>query len=264
MFYILFIFLIGICVGSFLNVLVFRTHEQKSLVRSRSKCQKCEMAIAWYDLVPVLSFFLLRQRCRHCKSAISWQYPLVELATGLLFVLVFLFHFDALTGVFPATDTLPAIIPFLVRDLIFSIFLIVLFVYDFKYQLLLDRFTIPAMVVALLINLFLGVSIWSMLMGAIMIGGFFFVQWFLSKGKWIGDGDIRMGTLMGLMLGLTQGLVALFLAYILGAAVGVVLLVSKKARMKTQIPFGTFLAVATFVALLWGEQILQWYLGMFI
>jgi len=254
MLYVFFIFLIGICVGSFLNVLVFRTNEQKSLVRSRSKCQKCEVAISWYDLVPVLSFFLLRQRCRNCKGAISWQYPLVELVTGLLFVLVYFVHFDSL----------PAVIPFLVRDLIFTIFLILLFVYDLRYHLLLDRFTIPAMIVALLINLFLGVSVWSMLIGAVVIGGFFFVQWRLSKGKWIGDGDIRMGALMGLMLGLTQGLVALFLAYILGAAVGVVLLVSKKARMKTQLPFGTFLAMATFVSLIWGEQILQWYLGLFI
>ena len=254
MLHIIFIFLIGICVGSFLNVLVFRTHDERSVMRGRSKCIKCEVPIAWYDLIPILSYILLRQRCRKCKSSISWQYPLVELVTGLLFVVVFLVHLDKLTLVDPV----------LIRDLIFTIFLIVLFVYDLKYQLLLDRFTIPAMIVALLINLFLGVSIWSMLVGAIVIGGFFLVQWLLSKGKWIGDGDIRMGALMGLMLGLTQGLVALFLAYILGALIGIVLIVSKKARMKTQIPFGTFLALATFVSLIWGEQILQWYLGLFL
>ena len=103
-----------------------------------------------------------------------------------------------------------------------------------------------------------------MLLGALVIGGFFLIQWLLSKGKWIGDGDIRMGVLMGLMLGLENGLVALFIAYILGAAIGVILLVSKKARMKTQIPFGTFLALATFVSLLFGEQILNWYLSLFM
>jgi len=215
------------------------------------------MPIAWYDLIPVLSFVLLRQRCRSCKGAISWQYPLVELVTGVLFLVI---YFNAVTGVSPDSDKLMLVIP----HIIFTIFLIVLFVYDLKYKLLLDRFTIPAMIVALLLNLFLGIPVWSMLLGAIVIGGFFLIQWLLSKGKWIGDGDIRMGALMGLMLGFEHGLVALFLAYMLGAAVGVILIMSKKAKMHTQIPFGTFLAVATFVSLLWGEQIVQWYLGLFL
>ena len=236
--------------GSFLNVLVFRTHDEQPFFRGRSKCIKCEVPIAWYDLIPVLSFFLLRKRCRNCKSAISWQYPLVELVTGLLFL-----------GLWLRPDFA---IEYLVRDAIFTIFLIVLFVYDLKYQLLLDRFTIPAMIAALLLNLFLGVPVWSMLVGAIVLGGFFLGQYWISKGKWIGDGDIRMGALMGLMLGLEHGLVALFLAYVLGATVGLILIVSKKAKMHTQIPFGTFLALTTFVSLLWGEQIVNWYLNLFM
>ena len=236
--------------GSFLNVLVFRTHDEQPFFRGRSKCIKCEVPIAWYDLIPVLSFFLLRKRCRNCKSAISWQYPLVELVTGLLFL-----------GLWLRPDFA---IEYLVRDSIFTIFLIVLFVYDLKYQLLLDRFTIPAMIAALLLNLFLGVPVWSMLVGAIVLGGFFLGQYWISKGKWIGDGDIRMGALMGLMLGLEHGLVALFLAYVLGATVGLILIVSKKAKMHTQIPFGTFLALTTFVSLLWGEQIVNWYLNLFM
>jgi len=250
MLYGIFVFLIGICVGSFLNVLVFRTHDERSFMRGRSKCIKCEVPIAWYDLVPVLSFILLRRRCRKCKSAISWQYPLIELATGLLFL-----------GLFLRPDFS---IEFFIRDAIFTIFLIVLFVYDLKYQLLLDRFTIPAMIVALLFNLFLSVPVWSMLVGALVLGGFFLGQYWISKGKWIGDGDIRMGVLMGLMLGLQDGLVALFLAYILGAVVGVVLIMSKKAKMHTQIPFGTFLALTTFISLLWGSEIISWYLGLFL
>ncbi len=256
------VFLIGICVGSFLNVLVFRTHENRGLIKGRSKCQSCEIAISWYDLVPVLSFILLRRRCRSCKNVLSWQYPLVELVTGLIFAGLYLVHFNALTGVTPDPDTLAGVIPFM-RDAIFTIFLIVLFVYDLRFHLLLDRFTIPAMIVAILLNLFVGVPVWSMLLGAVILGGFFLGQYLLSKGQWIGDGDIRMGVVMGLMLGLRDGLVALFLAYIIGAAIGILLLLTKKAKFKTQIPFGTFLAAATLVALLFGEQIVGWYLSLF-
>lgn len=178
----------------------------------------------------------------------SWQYPVIELATGLL--LAGLFMVNGFSILF-------------LRDAIFTIFLIILFVYDLRYHLLLDRFTIPAMIVALLLNLFIGVPVWSMFVGAIVLGGFFLGQYWLSKGQWIGDGDIRMGVVMGLMLGLRDGLVALFLAYVIGAAIGVLLLLTKKAKFKTQIPFGTFLAGATLVSLLFGGQIVSWYLALF-
>ena len=270
MIYAILIFLIGICVGSFINVLVLRTHKECKFLRGRSKCQKCQQVIAWYDLIPIVSFLVLRKRCRKCKEPISWQYLAVELATGLAFVLVYLTNIDALTGVFPTTDTLAplhqgfggqaGVIPML----IFTFFLIVIFVYDLKYQLILDRFSVPAMVVALVLNLLLGVSLWSMLIGAVVVGGFFLIQWLLSKGTWIGDGDIRLGILMGLILGWKFALVALFLAYVIGALVGVIMILTKKAKMKTQIPFGTFLAAATYVTMLFGSEMLSWYLGLFI
>ena len=106
MIYAILIFLIGICVGSFINVLVLRTHKECKFLRGRSKCQKCQQVIAWYDLIPIVSFLVLRKRCRKCKEPISWQYLAVELATGPAFVLVYLTNIDALTGVFPTTDTL--------------------------------------------------------------------------------------------------------------------------------------------------------------
>jgi leader peptidase (prepilin peptidase) / N-methyltransferase len=250
MIYIILIFLIGICVGSFINVLVLRTRKNQKFLGGRSKCRKCEQVIKWYDLIPLLSFFMLRKRCRGCKEKISWQYPLVELVTGLLFILVYLVQHDALAVVIPI--------------LIFTTFLIIIFIYDLKYQQILDRFSVPAMVIAFVLNLLLGVSIWSMLIGAALIGGFFLAQWLLSKGTWIGDGDIRLGVLMGLILGWQNGLVALFLAYVIGALVGVIMLATKKAGMKTEIPFGTFLAAATLVSMLWASQILDWYFGLFI
>lgn len=252
------LFVIGVCVGSFLNVAVFRTHEEDSMVKGRSKCQSCEIPLGVRDLIPVVSYMALRGRCRRCKSVISWQYPLVELTTGFLFVLLYLTPNLS----YVANLGLEGSILFL-RDLVFVTFLILLFVYDLRYMLLPDKFTIPAMIVALLLNLVLGfISPELMISGAFILGGFFWVQYVISKGAWVGGGDIRLGALMGLMLGLWQGLVALFLAYIIGALVAVGLLATGKADRKTQLPFGVFLTFGTVIMLLSGEVILDWYLGL--
>lgn len=129
----------------------------------------------------------------------------------------------------------------------------------------LDRVTIPSMFIALVANFFLGaIPLWSLLAGGLVIGGFFFLQFAVSKGAWIGDGDIRLGVLMGLMLGLPQGLVALFLAYVFGAVVSIILLSIGKAHRKTQLPFGTFLCFASAITLFYGQDLLNWYLGFFL
>lgn len=246
----LFIFILGVSIGSFINAAVFRVKNHESLTNTRSKCRSCEVPIDVKDLIPILSFFILRRRCRKCHSVISWQYPLVEFVTGLLFVIAF-FHAETLF-VF-------------VRDAIFISYLIILFVYDLRFMLILDRFTIPAMILAVLLNLWLGiVPAWAMLAGALVIAAFFYGQFVISRGTWVGGGDIRMGALMGFMLGLTHGLVALFLAYIIGALVGLGLLLFKKVHRKTQIPFGTFLSVATVIVLFFGQPLIKWYLGFFL
>ncbi len=244
------IFLLGLCVGSFLNVVIFRVHEGESVARGRSKCQSCEEPIDARDLVPVLSYLMLKGRCRRCKSVVSSQYPVVELVTGVLFLLAFQKH--GLSLLF-------------IRDAVFVSYLIIIFVYDLRHMLIIDRFTIPAMIFAVIVNMWLGVvPAWSILVGGLVLAAFFWIQFLISKGTWVGGGDIRMGALMGFMLGLEQGLVALFIAYLLGAIVGVGLLVTGKANRKTPIPFGTFLASATVIVLFMGEQMINWYLGLFV
>jgi leader peptidase (prepilin peptidase)/N-methyltransferase len=257
----LLVFLVGLSVGSFLNVLVFRTHEGRPPT-GRSRCATCRRTIAWYDLIPVASFFLLRGRCRRCQGEIAWQYPLVEAATGLLFFIVF--TREAALAPSSLGDFFAATLVFLLRDFVFTAFLILVFVYDLRYMLIPDRFTIPAMLAALVFNVWLGVSTGSLLAGAVVIGGFFLAQYAVSRGTWVGDGDIRLGVLMGLMLGLRDGMVALFLAYVIGAAVGIWLLLARKASPKTPIAFGTFLSVGTFVALLWADPIVAWYVELFM
>lgn len=240
--------LIGLCIGSFLNVVIFRTHEDVPIT-GRSMCLKCEVPIQNRDLIPVLSFILLRGRCRNCEEEISWQYPAIEAATALLFAFIAATTADAAT---------------ILRLAIFTVFLIIIFVYDLRYHFILDRFTLPAMILAIVLNFVSGaVSPDSMLIGGGVIGGFFLAQFLVSKGKWVGGGDIRMGVVMGLMLGWQLGLLALFLAYVSGAFVGIVLLLMRRLKMGSHVPFGTFLALGTFVALLWGQPILDWYLRYF-
>ena len=243
--------------GSFLNVAIFRAHEDEKL-RGRSKCMKCEIPIGAKDLVPVLSYLLLKGRCRNCKQVFSWQYPAVELATGLLFIIPPLIK-GGLGGV--SFDLLPI----LIRDWVFISFLIIIFVYDLKHMLILDRFTIPAMIFALIANLWIGIiPAWLLLLGAVVLAGFFYIQFLISKGKWIGGGDIRLGALMGFMLGLQYGLVALFLGYVFGAVFGLILMALNKANKKTMIPLGTFLTISTLITLFYGHNILDWYLGFFV
>lgn len=256
------VIVLGLCIGSFLNAAIFRLHEGQSVLRGRSKCLRCEEPIRPMDLVPILSFFILRGRCRTCHSSISWQYPLVELVTALLFFLFYLKHQQLWFG----ADALSSVSGMytLLSHWIFIPFLIVLFVYDLRYMILPDQFSIPAIILAVLMNLWIGMPAVELILGALILGGFFYVQFVLSRGTWVGGGDIRMGVLMGALLGLTQGLVALFIAYAIGAIFGIGLLIFKRVDRKTPIPFGTFLTLATLCLLFFGKAPLQWYLSFFV
>ncbi|MBI4435602.1 prepilin peptidase [Candidatus Uhrbacteria bacterium] len=246
----LLVFVAGACVGSFLNVVIFRTNEGGSVARGRSRCRACKGLIGVGDLVPVVSYLLLRGRCRSCKSVISWQYPAVEIATAVLFVVAYRLGGGELV---------------VLRNWVFVSYLVLIFVYDLRYMLIIDQFTIPAMIFAIILNLWLGVMpAWSVLAGGAVLSGFFWIQFALSKGTWVGGGDIRMGALMGFMLGLQHGLVALFIAYVLGAVVGLAMMASGKATRKTAVPFGSFLAVGTVVVLFVGRPLIDWYLGLFL
>lgn len=231
------------------------------MVTGRSKCRSCEFPIGVHDLVPVLSYLRLRGRCRSCKSVISWQYPAVEIVTGFLFVLCYLIV--ATQG----ADNLGLLfmMMYVLRYWVFVAYLVIIFVYDLRHMLIIDRFTIPAMIFAVIMNLWLGtVPAWSVLVGGLVLASFFWVQFLVSRGTWVGGGDIRMGALIGFMLGLEHGLVALFIAYVLGAIVGVAMMTSGKATRKTPVPFGSFLAVATVVVLFVGQPLIDWYLGLFL
>ncbi|MEA2088316.1 MAG: prepilin peptidase [Patescibacteria group bacterium] len=258
-YYLFFVFIFGAIIGSFLNVVILRLRNKKTFLKGRSYCPKCKKKIVWYDNLPVLSFIILKGRCRYCKKKISLQYPIIELITGLLFAIAFLVN---LNHSILETDSNFQFLILLFRDWLFISILIIIFVYDFRWYLILDKITFPAMGAALVINILLGFSLVNILIGAIIGGSFFLIQFLLSQGKWVGGGDIRMGVLMGIMLGWKMLLAALFLAYIIGFIISIILLLFKKKKIKSQIPLGTFLSVATVIILLYGKEIWEWYFNI--
>ncbi|MCD4760503.1 prepilin peptidase [bacterium] len=256
---VVFVFILGLFVGSFLNVVVYRLHRQESFVKGYSKCLFCGHRLYTKDLVPLFSYLFLKGHCRYCQQRFSHQYPLVELFTGLAFVLVFIKILPSLDiSVLGAKGILH-----LVDWWVIVSFLIVIFIYDLKYYLILDSVIWPAVVLAFVANLVLGYDILGLLLAAVVGGGFFLLQFVVSKGKWIGGGDIRLGFLMGIILGWPNILTALFIAYIFGSIISVALLLFNRKDWGDKVPFGTFLALATFVTMLYGPSLVAWYWSLF-
>jgi len=250
LFFYLVIFLFGLAIGSFLNCLIYRLQTGESFLMGRSFCPNCKHILSWQDLIPFISFFILKRKCRYCQNKISWQYPLVELATGILFV------FIAQLTRFSILDTC---FLFLV-----SCFLIIIFVFDLKHYLIPDRVIYPAIIIAFIYNLLnTKYLILNTLPAALGAAIFFLIIVLISRGKWMGTGDVKLAFLIGLILSFPNVLVALFLAFFLGAIIGIGLILSGKKRLSSEVPFGPFLVTGTFLALFFGKEIINWYLNLF-
>lgn len=255
--FLFFAFILGTIMGSFLNCLAWRLYHDQSMA-GRSKCPHCHKQIAWYDNIPLLSFIILRGKCRHCRQPIAWQYPLMELACGLLFLGVM----SQALGADNLGSTVWALA--LARDLVLCGVMATVFLMDLKWYVILDEISLPAAGFFLIMNLILGASWQNLLLAAAVGAGFFALQFLVSRGRWIGGGDIRLGLVMGLALADWQKLLAaLFIAYFIGAAVGLILLASGKKSWGSRLPLGVFLAVGTVVVLFWGKEIIGWYVNSF-
>jgi len=250
------IFIFGLMVGSFLNAVIYRLKTGESILFERSHCPECGHVLSWHELIPLVSFVVQRGRCLGCRKSISLQYPLVEIATGGIFLLIFL----ASRGLTQGDN----FINFLYLGIIAS-FLIIIFVYDLKHYIIPDKIIYPAILVS---------SIWYLVFGmfpdlnaiysAVGASAFFAIVFFASRGKWIGFGDVKLAFFMGLFLGWPNVAAALFLAFVLGGIMGMGLVAASKKTMQSQVPFGPFLVTGTFLALFWGGGIINWYLGLFI
>jgi len=259
-------FTLGLLIGSFLNVLVYRLNVAESFATGRSHCPHCKKTIAWYDNIPLISFILLKFRCRSCKEKISWQYPLVELGTGIIFALIG-WKFFALTD---STTWFRAF-----YYLATSGALVTILVYDFLYLEIPSLVLWPAIGFSIVCNLILdwaeatsimsplGTSTYLGIVAAFSAFIFFFLLSSLSREKWMGMGDAFLVILLGLILGWPQILLGLFLAFATGSIYGIMLVALKKKSMKSQVPFAPFLVVGTIITLLFYNQIINWYLGLF-
>jgi len=218
-----------------------------SPLRGRSACDHCRRKLAPRDLVPIVSWLWLRGRCRFCGDKISGQYPLVELVSGLWFLVAALLA--------------SSVWHFLFLVVWGSVFL-VLFVTDLKYGLIPDKIVIPGIILALGLGWVSGnLGILGILAGLLVVSFFGFLIW-VTKGRGMGGGDLRLGFLIGLVSGWPRVLLAVFLAFVLGAVVSLGLIALGKKKFGQTVPFGPFLIVATLVSYLWGEGILRWYLGL--
>jgi len=254
------IFLFGLAIGSFLNCLIYRLKTGQGFLKGRSFCPNCKHTLSWQDLIPLLSFLILKGKCHYCQKPISLQYPLIELTTGILFILTI---YNLQFTIYNLENF------FTLGYLLFIVScLLVIFVYDLKHYIIPDRVLFPAIIIALIFNFqfliskqFLFFS--YLILSAIGAAAFFLAIVLISRGKWMGVGDIKLAFLMGLFLGWPNILVALFSAFLIGAIIGIILMILGKKTLKSEVPFGPFLVTGTFLALFWGQEIVNFYVKRF-
>ena len=269
-----FIFLFGLVVGSFLNVCIYRLPRGESVVHPRSHCPSCDTLVAAYDNIPVLSYLILNGRCRHCRAPISFVYPAVELLTGVVFTLSYLWWGLSVQAL---------------KMGLLSAGLIVLTTTDIRERILPDRVNFPLMAAglgfalwipvgdgaaALLLNQGLGFGVPTMalsvadaLLGSLLGGGILFglgELWYRLRGvEAMGFGDVKMMAMVGLFFGVKLTVLTLLLGSLLGSLIGGAYILLSGKDTEYQLPLGTFLGIAALFSLFWGRQLVAAYLSLF-
>ena len=240
------IFLIGISIGSFLNVCIYRIPKKEDIVFERSHCMSCGNVLKWYELIPLFSFLVQGGKCRNCKTKLSVQYPLIELLNGLIYVWIFM-----------AKGFQPESILFCICASV----LIVISVIDWR------TYEIPFgcnIVIGILgiVRVFLNLAYWyDYVIGFFVVSGLFLIIYWITKGRGIGGGDIKLMAAAGLLLGWQNILLSLMIGSIAGSVIHLALMkIQGKDRV---LAFGPYLAFGIFISMLYGNDIITWYLGMF-
>ena len=245
----LFFFIIGLLVGSFLNVCIWRIPRQKSIIFPSSHCPQCGHPIKVRDNIPLISYLLLRGKCRFCGGRISFRYPLVEFLTGVIFLLLFL-KFGAGIEFF--------------SSLILSSILIMVFFIDLEHLLIPDKIVLPGLVIGILFSFFPGSPTPLKALEGLLLGGgalylIALIGGWIAKKESMGGGDVKFAALIGTFLGWQMTALSLILAFITGALVSLLLIALRIKGRKDVVPFGPFIAVGGFITLLAGDNILWWY-----
>jgi prepilin signal peptidase PulO-like enzyme (type II secretory pathway) len=235
-----------------------------TLTKDRSRCLHCTHTLAWYDLVPLVSWLSTRGKCRYCQKSIGWFEPSVELGMALFFVVSFL--------AWPSPLLSASQIAVFVLWLVAGIFLAILFAYDAKWFLLPNKVVLPLTVVAALVAIIrlataydtLGALV-SLALAVFILSGLYLIIWLVSKGRWIGFGDVKLGLALALLLGDWQlAFIALFAANLLGCLVVIPGMIMGKIGRQTRVPFGPLLILGTIIALLWGGRVIAWYFTLYM
>ena len=262
------LFLIGIFVGSFLNVIINRLPRKETIIKGRSHCESCKKELAWYDLIPLLSFMLLRGKCRYCNKQLSLYYPIIEFSTGILFVLVYafvnfqfsIFNFQSISQflIFNSLIFNPQSLISLVYYLFIASSFIVIFFEDLEFGIIPDKVIFPAVILSLFYFLIVNPqSLFINLISAIGTCAFFLILFLITKGKGMGFGDVKLAFLLGLILGFPKIILALYLAFLTGAFVGIILILWKKKKsIREAIPFGPFLIAGALTSLFLGDLLI--------
>jgi leader peptidase (prepilin peptidase)/N-methyltransferase len=248
----LFLTVLGLCVGSFLNVVIYRVPRRLSIVWPGSFCPACRAPIHWYDNLPVVGWMVVGGRCRACRARIPARYPIVEALTGGLFLLhLLVFGWD----------------PILVPRILFACAMVALFAIDLEHKLLPNVITLPGITAGLAFSLVFPPGIVDSVIGVVAgYGSLWLVAtgWELfAKKEAMGGGDLKMLAMVGAFLGWQGVVITFFVGFMVGGFFSGLLLAARKARLASQIPFGTFLAIGAMVASFWGLRMLNWYLSFY-
>ncbi|HTN42574.1 MAG TPA: prepilin peptidase [Nitrospiria bacterium] len=241
---------LGLIIGSFLNVCIHRLPRNESLITPSSRCPSCQHPVRWWDNIPVVSFLILGGRCRDCGRSISWRYPVIEFVNGIAYVLL-VWRFG-IGG------------PAFVYGVLFSALLVITFI-DLDHQIIPDRITLPGMVVGLVASaVILPIGIWDAVIG-LLLGGALFYGVAVASGGGMGGGDIKLIAMIGAFLGWKEALLTIFIGALAGSAIGLFLMAFKGKSRKYPVPFGPFLSLGAVISLFAGQAIWNWYqhLGAF-
>ena len=245
------IFILGLIVGSFCNVCIYRIPRNESIIYPTSHCPKCHSAIKPIDNIPLLSYILLKGRCHNCGSRISIQYPIVELLSGVIYLIIYLIYGLSIQS--------------LIYIILSSALLIIAFI-DLNEQVIPEVISLPGMVIGLILSFFVPyISFINSALGIVIGGGIILVirlaGSLIFKKESMGIGDIELAAMIGAFLGWRYIIISLFLGFFLGALAGIILILSKIKSREDVVPFGPFIVLGSLITLLWGDSIITWYLG---
>ena len=251
-----YVFIIGIIFGSFFNVCIYRIPENKSIVNPPSTCTRCNTRLKSIDLIAIISYLISDKKCRYCKKEISPRYATVELLTGILFLLVYNVY---------------SISPQTVYYLILVSLLIIITFIDIDHYIIPDGIIVFGIIVAFIFNILqIGIPIKDSIIGAVICGGgvliLIYLIELLIKKEAMGGGDIKLFGMVGLFLGIKLGLLTILLSVYVGAIYGVATIIYSKIKKKefnSMIPYGPFISVGALISILYGTNIINWYIGLF-